>query len=410
MSSSDYDSSIPRPELTEAGFVAPSEQDILSGALADINAALGGQANLALNTPQGQLAVSLTAILGDVYAAMLGVFNGMDPAANSGRMQEAIGRIYFLTRRPATATIVGAQLTTTGGGQTIAAGTSVAIDRNGNIYAPSSDIVLPSAPGQVNTPLTCQTLGAIICPVGALTLYQAGLGITSLTNNEVGLTGLEAESRAEFETRREQSVSANSIGQNAAILGAILSQSDVEDAFVVDNPAGHESEVKGVTLAPYSLYVVVQGGTDENIARAIIAHKSPGCAMQGSVSVQVKDENIAYHGNNPVYTVNFDRIQAVTLYISVKLARPSILVPQDAPERAIKALMNHLTSSETRPRIGATLYASRLATVVNALGDWAEVLDLSLGTNADVGKSSLTLPINQVLAPDASEIAVTIEG
>jgi len=84
--------------LTDAGFAAPAETDILAGVLADITAALGGNVNQDLTTPQGQLAESETAIIGDCNDQILSVFNGVDPRTASGRMQDAIGFIYFLRR------------------------------------------------------------------------------------------------------------------------------------------------------------------------------------------------------------------------------------------------------------------------------------------------------------------------
>ena len=107
MSGSDYGTtSVPAPSFTDAGFVAPAESDMLTGALADLNAAMGGNLNTDLSTPQGQLAMSLTAILGDAYDQMLAIFNGVDPDRASGRMQDAIGNIYFISRKGATATVV----------------------------------------------------------------------------------------------------------------------------------------------------------------------------------------------------------------------------------------------------------------------------------------------------------------
>ena len=76
MLSSDATTNVPAPSLTDAGFVAPSEQDILSGVLADMNAALGGGANTALSTPQGQIALSETAILADHLDAQ-GLIDGL---------------------------------------------------------------------------------------------------------------------------------------------------------------------------------------------------------------------------------------------------------------------------------------------------------------------------------------------
>lgn len=98
MSSSDATTSVPAASLTDAGFVAPAETDILTGVQADITAALGGNVNQALTTPQGQLATSETAIIGDCNDQLLALFNGFDPRNASGRQQDAIGYIYFMER------------------------------------------------------------------------------------------------------------------------------------------------------------------------------------------------------------------------------------------------------------------------------------------------------------------------
>lgn len=98
MSNSDGVTSVPAALITDAGPVAPSEPDILAGVLADITAALGGNVNQALTTPQGQLAISETAIIGDSNDQWLALFNGFDPRNASGRQQDAIGYIYFMDR------------------------------------------------------------------------------------------------------------------------------------------------------------------------------------------------------------------------------------------------------------------------------------------------------------------------
>ena len=64
-------STVPQPTFGDNGFVAPAESDILTAVENDINAAFGGALNMELSTPQGQLASSETAIIGDVNAMFL---------------------------------------------------------------------------------------------------------------------------------------------------------------------------------------------------------------------------------------------------------------------------------------------------------------------------------------------------
>ena len=90
--------SVPQIQFTDAGLIIPQESAILAGTQADINAAFGGGLNPQLSTPQGQLASSLAAITADKDSQIAFVVNQFDPQYASGRFQDALARIYFLTR------------------------------------------------------------------------------------------------------------------------------------------------------------------------------------------------------------------------------------------------------------------------------------------------------------------------
>ena len=122
-------SSVPTIQFTPGGLVIPTDAAILAGVQADIDAAFGGGTNPALETPQGQIASSESAIISDKNAEVALIVNQVDPRYSDGIFQDAIGRIYYLTRKPATSTSVVATL---GGapGTVIPAGT-LAQDTNG---------------------------------------------------------------------------------------------------------------------------------------------------------------------------------------------------------------------------------------------------------------------------------------
>lgn len=89
---------VPFPTLGPDGFVPPSEVSVLAGVQSDINNAFGGNLNPALSTPQGQLASSMAAIIGDSFAVFEWFVGQTDPAFSVGRMQDGIGRLYFIDR------------------------------------------------------------------------------------------------------------------------------------------------------------------------------------------------------------------------------------------------------------------------------------------------------------------------
>ena len=96
---------VPLPTFSAAGLSVPTEPEVLTGVFGDmVDAfALSGKAlNTELATPQGQLAQSEAYMLTVLYAGMLQIINGVDPATASGRFQDALGQIYFLSRQAAT--------------------------------------------------------------------------------------------------------------------------------------------------------------------------------------------------------------------------------------------------------------------------------------------------------------------
>ena len=97
---------VPNIEITAAGLRIPTETEILNGVLADFNNAFGGNLNLNLETPQGQLASSMAAIIADKNNLIAELVNQVHPDYADGIMQDAVAKIYFLERKQATDSMV----------------------------------------------------------------------------------------------------------------------------------------------------------------------------------------------------------------------------------------------------------------------------------------------------------------
>ena len=104
-------SNVPSLTITDTGVTVPQTSDVLNGVLQDLNNAFGGNLNITnAGTPQGYLAENVTSYLTTYNAAITYVLSQIDPLYAEGRWQDAIGRLYFLTRNPATATVVTCDL------------------------------------------------------------------------------------------------------------------------------------------------------------------------------------------------------------------------------------------------------------------------------------------------------------
>ena len=292
---------VPPLVFTDAGVTGPTELEILAGVIADLQAAFGGGLRLSatdtntLATPQGQLASSEAAMISDRYSESLFLYNNIDPAYASGRMQDAICRINFVKRLPAEATIVTARCTGLAG--TVIPSGALARSTDGNVFLAQDGGTIPGG-GFIDLVFVCQVTGPIACPTGALNaIYRIIPGWDTVYNNSDGVTGRDAETRQELEVRRQQSVAANARGTNESLRGALLGLPGVLDAYVIDNPLSGSATVRGVTLGAYQLFAAVVGATDADVAKIVWRKKAPGAPFyngSGTVTVTVADDESGY--------------------------------------------------------------------------------------------------------------------
>ena len=213
--------SVPPIQWTDEGVVLPTDAAILSGVQSDIDTAFGGGVNSGLSTPQGQIASSNAAIIADKNSSIAYVANQVDPQYAEGRFQDAIGRIYFMTRNPSVSTVV---IATIGGlpGTYISSG-ALALDTSGNTYQLLGAVTIGSG-GTIPAEFSNLATGPIACPAGTLTqIYQAISGWDSVTNSSDGILGSDVESPQAFELRRQNSVAKNSHGTVDAIFANAFS-------------------------------------------------------------------------------------------------------------------------------------------------------------------------------------------
>lgn len=370
---------VPTFTFGPTGFVAPSGPAVLAGVQGDINAAFGNNLNYNLNTPQGQLASSEAAVISNTYATFQYYTQQVDPAYASGRMQDAIARIYFLERDPAEPTQL--QVSCSGQAATIPAGALIQ-DQSGNTYAATADGTLPAEGGAITLQFNCTVPGPVAVP-SEVSIYQAVNGWDSATVAS-GVVGRDVESRAAFEARRRDSVAGNSLGPITAILGAIAVVPNVLDFFGYNNNTAAPVNVHGVAIPAYSIYISVAGGTSADVAAAILSKKGAGAPMAGNTTVTVYDTNPLYV-TPPAYQITFTIPEPLQLLWSVTLVN-SPLIPSDAATQVQDALIaaatgqSDLVPPPPRARIGSTVYAAQYIGAINALGSWAQVASIAVGS------------------------------
>ncbi len=369
---------VPVPSQTATGWVAPTESTILTGVQTDWNAAFGGGLVTSATNSAGQITVSTSAMVGDAYDQMVLLFNSMDPAYAFGRMQDAIGRYYFMTRQAAASTVL--QVTVSGLTNAPVLAGALVKGSDGNLYQCTVATTI-GASGSVTTSFAAVVAGATPVP-GSVAVYQAYFGWNSVTLVS-GVVGSNVETKTAFEQRRASSVAINAMGYNGSVLASVLAIPGVIDAYVIDNPTNAPATIGGITIAANSLFVCVAGGTSSAIGSAILQKKAPGIPMQGNTTVTVYDTNSGYSTPYPSYSITYEipTSEAICFAVTIK---NSAQVPSNALA-LIQGVINTAFLGEDggeRARIGSEIFASRFYAGIASLGTWAQIVSVQIGTNA----------------------------
>jgi uncharacterized phage protein gp47/JayE len=397
--------SVPPISWTPEGVILPTDAAILAGVQSDINAAFGGGVNPALSTPQGQIASSNSAIISDKNSAIAYIANQVDPQYAEGRFQDAIGRIYFMTRNPASSTVVIAVI---GGlpGTYIPAGV-LALDTSQNVYQLLGAVTIGEG-GTIPAEFANVATGPIPCVEGTLTqLYQTVPGWDTVTNAAAGILGSNVESPQAFELRRQNSVALNSHGTADAIFANVYAVAGVLDCYVIDNPSGNTVDYgpTNYPLAPHSIYVAVVGGSANAIAQAIWNAKDGGCNYNGNTTETVYDTR--YAAPQPAYAVTFEIPSPVPVYFAVTVTNATALPSNYATliQNAIIAQFNG-ENGNTPAGIASLILALSYTGAILAAVPGLSLVSIFVGLTALPTGYEAAMGIDQVPTLSSADISV----
>lgn len=352
--------------------------------------------NVDPETPQGQIIDSQVASVAQKDAEVLYLAQQFDPRTAEGRFQDALAKIYFLTRKPAINSSALCTLTGRAGTQ-VPAGALIQSTVDDTQWSLNEDATI-TGNGTVQARFTCLTGGEISAVADTLTkIVTVVTGWDSVTNTSVTV-GQQEESQASFENRRYNSVALNSRGTTGSVYARVANVENVIACYVTDNKTNVNKAVDGVTLKPHSLFCAVLGGSDSDIADAIYHSLSAGCDYNGNTSVNVTDE---YTG--AVETVTFTRPTAYPFYIKITVQDDGNL-PNDYVNTIKDAVFNNFYGNDTETKINnesllrvvmnTDLYASRFTpSILNA--GIPQVLRVELSTDNATWTDFVHVPIDK---------------
>lgn len=360
-------------------------------------------------TPAGQLIDSQTAAIVDKDNEVLFLGNQFNPLTASGVWQDALGKIYFLTRKVAQNSEVVCQCRGLAG-TVISQGARIKSSVDGSEWA-CMEAVTISAGGTAQARFQAQTPGPLVALANTLTeIVTVTPGWDSVTNPAAAVVGRDSESQLEFEKRRYNSVAANARGSVAALYGAIANLPDVLDVVVLENVGNDPIASWGVTIPGHSVWIAVTGGTDSEIAETIYRKKDAGCGTAGNTQIGYQDAELP---GMPIYTYRIERPAPLAFAVRVTL-RLTPTTPQDIEQKIKDAVLADFNGAGPHDnlRVGTAqeVYASRFYCAVIGAGV-QNLVSIELAAPATGGTWGPSVTVNADQSPvlDADNIQVIIQ-
>ena len=360
------------------------------------------------------------AIMAEVLAILdeqIGLaYDACDPDTAVETQLRNIGRISHVLDGQISASSV--ELTFEGNENSVVPrGVQVRSTATGTIWETISSITL----GVTNTiTANCTTLGPIPADVGEITEMVIPLSnVDSVTNKSVALLGDPLESDAAFRNRRNDAVAKPGNNQVDNMKAVLVEVPGLRHVHVFEN---ENDETNELSVLPHSLLIVVDGGEDQPIARAIASKKNPGCGLN-RLNDAIPNRRIVATTTpkgNPM-TATFFRAAPILIKVIVTLT--ALVDEKDLPVNFVKTIRDNIilyTSGSIFGEnsvdaigfdnsgydIGEDVYASQFFTPVNkSIGSFAVIKSLTINDT-----NYVDITFNQISTFSAGNIKVDIEG
>jgi len=268
-----------------------------------------------------------------------------------------------------------------------------------------SDITLDgSGNGSVN--FQAVETGPIAAGIGDLNSIASGspLGWETINNTVAATLGQSEEPDEVSRQRRIDTLALQGISIPEALISAINNLDGVKSLSYRENFTKSDATIDGVFLLANSIYTCVDGGTDEDIAFALLENKTAGANWNGSVTVNVTDST-----SGQSYPVKFARPDEIQIWIIVTIAPTNVTNPSDVIETSVLRYVNGLIDGEKGFVVGASVSPFEIAGAVNR--DTPEIfvrkVEVSLdGISYDV--LELSIEIFEIARTDSTKISTVI--
>lgn len=372
--------------VTENGFVAKPLSAILDSLNSKFTAAFGSTFDVSPESPDGQV----IGIVADEVSSCWGQaelsFNSYRPGAVGGipldNVCELTNTVRYVNKHSSVSvTCTGTAGTTVDAGSLVGDGTMQ--------FALETDVIIPGDA----TAVAVSAGEYYVAPNTVNKIITAIPGWTGVNNSDIGQTGINYEQDPALRARRDKTTAISGSATVEAIYAA-LADMDLEYIRIRDNDTG--AAISGQPSG--TIFVVVDGGTQNDIARRIYNAKTGGVPTYGTISVTINDSKGYPH------VIKFSRSTDTNIFVkgTFKRRANSNISSNDAAQHLQQAAIEYLGSLQPGQSV---IWSAMFGPLMDAtIGLEVDSLFIGLAANPtgtatielDIDKRAKGLPANVV--------------
>lgn len=315
--------------VTGNGFVRKPLDAILDSLNSRFLASFGSTFDVSPESPDGQVIGIIADECDTCWSQAQLVFNAYRPGAVQGigldNVCELTNTIRYVDQHTSvTVECKGTQGTLVPAGSVVGDGTMQ--------FTTQTDVQIP---GDV-TVIANESGAYYVAPHTVNKIITTGItGWTSVDNDDVGQTGIEYEQDPALRARRDKTTAVSGSATVEAIYAALVDL-NLDYLRIRDNDTGAAIG----TQPAGTIFVVVDGGTKNDIARRIYNSKTGGVPTFGTESITINDSKGYPH------TIKFSRSSSTEIYVkgTFKRRTGSNISSNDAIAELKQAAVDYLNS------------------------------------------------------------------
>lgn len=411
------------PYIDETGLHTNTYPDILEHLISSTKAIYGSNIYLEPDSQDYQfISIFARAIYEEEQCARLNYQARSPVTTTSDDALDGLVTLNGLKRKSASYSTVN--VTLTGEPYTLVVGGVVQSIAGDKWNLPQRVVI--GANGIATAVATAQEIGSITASPNTVTqIITPTYGWYTVTNEYQASPGQPVETLSQLKARQQASVALPSQTPKEGIGAALFNVDSVTEFVVYENDAGAELPYDTLTKLggpAHSITCVVEGGDDNEIAKAIDLKKTPGCYIAGNILIPVID-NFGSQNNIRFYRPKNELTQS-TFYIRA-LPGYSNAVGEEIKQAVVDYVQklgigNNLyisqlweaalsVSPDIRPYFSLTNVTQDLAAPeAPAKGTITLLSNLSQGDTITIGSTVLTAGTSYTIGATASDTAAAI--